>query len=218
MIPLQTAIPLRGLAACGLAVDPRAERGYDWLLTQRLDDGAWPVGIAAGNYGYIAGYRRLPHSRWGCRSNTTAAMICLSLHPHRRTSPQAHSALDHLLGRETRDQHNLGYEVARTIGAERARGYITFFARFDPAMVLDLCWRAAASPDDPRISDLIGFIRDLQGPYGLWETIERPQVSRWVTFDLLRSLSRLDQNAGNDWLSMEPRTPFQPYPKPDRRY
>jgi len=218
MIPLQTAIPLRGLAACGLAADPRAERGYDWLLTQRLDDGAWPVGIAAGNYGYIAGYRRLPHSRWGCRSNTTAAMICLSLHPHRRTSPQAHSALDHLLGRETREQHNLGYEVARTIGAERVRGFITFFARFDPAMILDLCWRAAASPDDPRISDLIGFIRDLQGPYGLWETIEYPQVSRWVTFDLLRSLSRLDQNTGNNWLNLEPRTPFSPYPKPDRRY
>mgnify|MGYP001823353727 CR=1 FL=1 len=67
MIPLQTAIPLRSLAACGYAIDLRAERAYEWLLAQRLDDGAWPVGIAAGNYGGIAGYRRLPHSRWGCR-------------------------------------------------------------------------------------------------------------------------------------------------------
>ena len=218
MIPLQTAIPLRGLAACGFAADPRAERAYDWLLAQRLDDGAWPVGIAGGNYGYIAGYRRLPHSRWGCRSNTTAAIICLSLHLQRRTSPQTHRALDHLLGRETREQHNLGYEVARTIGAERARGFLTFFARFDPALILDLCWRCTASPEDERLSNLIEFVRSLQGPYGLWEYASRPQVSRWVTYDLLRSLSRLDQNAGSDWLSLEPRTPSQPYPKSDRRY
>ena len=47
MIPLQTALPLRGLAACGYATDPRAERAYEWLLAQRLPDGAWPTGIAA---------------------------------------------------------------------------------------------------------------------------------------------------------------------------
>jgi hypothetical protein len=218
MIPLQTAIPLRGLAACGFSTDPSAERAFEWLLSQRLDDGAWPVGIAAGNYGYIAGYRRLPHSRWGCRSNTSAALICLSLHPQRSTSQPARRALEHMLGRETREQYTLGYEVARTIGVEKARGFLTYFARFDPALILDLCWRSAASAEDPRISDLIAFIRGLQGPYGLWEYIERPQVSRWLTFDLLRSLSQLDKNTAADWFSLEPRTPFQPYPKPDRRY
>lgn len=218
MIPLQTAIPLRGLAACGFSNDSRAEKAYQWLLNQRLDDGAWPVGLASGNYGGIAGYRRLPHSRWGCRSNTTAALICLSLHPQRRTSQPARRALDHLLGRETREQHTLGYEVARTIGAEKARGYLTYFARFDPALILDLCWRSAASADDPRISDLIDFIRGMQGSYGLWEYNERPQVSRWLTFDLLRSLSNLDKNTAEDWLNLEPRTPFQPYPKTERRY
>jgi len=63
IIPLQTAFPLRGLAACRYATDPRAERAYVWLLAQRLPDGAWPTGIAAGDYGFVAGYRRLPHSR-----------------------------------------------------------------------------------------------------------------------------------------------------------
>jgi hypothetical protein len=218
MIPMQTAIPLRGLAACGYATDPRAERAYDWLLAQRLEDGAWPVGIAAGNYGGIAGYRRLPHSRWGCRSNTTAASTCFSLHPQRRTSRPAHRALDHLLGRETREQQTLGFEVARTIGVERARGYITYYARFDLAQILDLCWRSAASPDDDRISALIEDVRGLRGSYGVWEYTPRPQVSRWLTFDLLRSLSRLDETTASDWFSLEPRTPFQPYPKSDRRH
>jgi hypothetical protein len=54
-----------------------------------------------------------------------------------------------------------------------------------------------------------------QGVYGLWD-VEPPQAIRWVTFDLLRSLSRLDE--AGDWVSLEPRTPFQTYPKQPRRY
>ena len=92
MVPLQTALPLRALAMCGYGSDPRAERAYTWLLSKRLDDGAWPTGIAGGPvadgvYGYVAGYRRLAHSRWGCRSNTTGSLLCLAHHPERRSSP-----------------------------------------------------------------------------------------------------------------------------------
>lgn len=216
MVPLQTAIPLRGLAACGYAADPQAERAYDWLVAQRLPDGGWPTGIAAGNYGRVAGYRKLAHSRWACRSNTTGALSCLVLHPTRRNSPEARRALDLLLGRETHEQHTLGFEVARLIGVEPARGFLTFYARFDLALVLDFCWRIGASLEDARIADIMAFVRGLQGSYGLWEYPARPQAARWVTFDLLRSLSRLDTTG--DWLSLEPRTPFQPYAKPVRRY
>lgn len=216
MMPLQTAIPLAALATCGYATDPRAERAYDWLLGQRLDDGAWPTGIAWGNYGYVAGYRRLAHSRWGCRSNTTGALWCLAHHPTRRTGPEARRALDLLLGRETREKHTLGFEAARVIGAEPARGFLTYYARFDLAQMLDLCWRVGATRDDARVAGLVEFVQELQGPYGLWEYAARPQASRWVTFDLLRSLSRLDEEG--DWVSLEPRTPFRAYPKRERRY
>jgi hypothetical protein len=216
MVPLQTAIPLRGLAACGYATDARAERAYVWLSDQRLEDGAWPTGIASGVYGYVAGYRRLAHSRWGCRSNTTGSLICLSLHPRLRTGAEARRALDLLLGRETRETLPLGFEVARTIGAEPVRGFFTFFARFDLGLVLDLCWRVGATLEDARVADLVAFVRGLQGAYGLWEYASRPQASRWVTFDLLRSLSRLDESG--DWLSAEPRTPFQPYPSRQKRF
>lgn len=129
MVPLQTALPLRGLAACGYAADPRSERAYDWLLARRLPDGAWPTGLAAGGaMGYVAGYRKMPHSRWGCRSSTTAALICLALHPARRHGDEARRALDLLLGRETRDEYALGFEVARMVGAESAHGFFTFHA------------------------------------------------------------------------------------------
>jgi squalene-hopene/tetraprenyl-beta-curcumene cyclase len=45
MIPLQTGMPLRALAAAGYANDPRAEAAYEWLLAKRLPDGAWPSGL-----------------------------------------------------------------------------------------------------------------------------------------------------------------------------
>ncbi|MBC8444544.1 MAG: hypothetical protein H8D77_00300 [Chloroflexi bacterium] len=216
MIPLQTAIPLRALAACGYAEDQRAERAYRWLLGQRLADGAWPTGLSSGVYGYVAGYRRLAHSRWGCRSNTTGSLVCLALHPARQQGPEARRALDLLLGRETRETRSLGFEVARLVGAEPARGFLTFYARFDLALVLDLCWRVGATLEDERVADLVAFVMGTQGPYGLWEYGTRPQASRWVTVDLLRSLHRLDKSG--DWLSTEPRTPFQPYPKRERRF
>ncbi len=216
MIPLQTAVPLRALASCGFAEDRRAEQAYAWLLSKRLPDGAWPTGLASGNPGGVAGYRRLAHSRWGCRTNTTAALVCLALHPERRTSAPARRALDLLLGRETREAYALGVEVARLAGAEEMRGGLTYFARFDAALVLDLCWRVGANLADPRLAGLVQFVQDQQGPFGLWEYGPHPQASRWLSFDLLRSLSRL--NASSDWVSLEPRTPFAPYARRVKRY
>lgn len=191
MIPLQTAFPLRGLAACGYATDPRCEKAYEWLLAQRLDDGAWPTGVAAVVYGYVAGYRKLVGSRWGCRTNTTAALMCLALHPGRCTSEAARRGMDLLLGQERREIISLGLEVARLVGAEPAHGFFTYFARFDLALLVDLCGRVGISKDEPPVADLLGFICSLQGEYGLWESADWPQAVRWLTFDLLRSLSRL---------------------------
>jgi hypothetical protein len=216
MIPLQTAFPLRGLAACGYAADPPCEAAYEWLLAQRLPDGAWPTGMASGVYGYVAGYRRLPHSRWGCRSNTTGALLCLAHHPQRRSGKEARRALDLLLGRETREGYTLGFEIARLVGAEPPGGFITFFARFDLALVLHLCAQIGADKSDRRVSSLVEYVLAQPGPYGLWDHPSHPQVSRWVTLDLLRSLAQIDQNTG--WESHEPQTPFQPYPKKNKRF
>ena len=109
-----------------------------------LPEGVWPTGIAAGDYGYVAGYRRIAHSRWGCRSNTTGALRCFALHPQRRSSPPARQALDLLLGRETREAYALGSEVARIVGFEPTRGFVSYHARFDLALLLDLCCKVGA--------------------------------------------------------------------------
>ncbi len=216
MIPIQTALPLLGLAACGHATDRRAEQAYNWLIEKQLPDGGWPSGIKAGKPVFPAGYRRLAHSKWGCRTNTTAALAAFALHPKRRTSEAARRGLDLLLAHETRQAHTLGFEVARTIGVEPLRGGFTYFKRYDVAQILDLCWRIGATLEDDRVAENVKFVKELQGPYGLWEYPTRPEASRWITFDLLRSLSKLDEKG--DWLSLEPRTPFKPYPKRKRRY
>jgi hypothetical protein len=147
-------------------------------------------------------------------------LICLAYHPQRRRGPEARRGLDLLLGRETREQHTLGFEVARIIGVEPTRGFLTYYARFDLALVLNLCWRVGAGPDDERIAALMEFVRGLRGSFGLWEYTARRQASRWVTFDLLRSFSRLAAvtSGPSGWLSLEPRTPFQPYARKRRRY
>jgi hypothetical protein len=216
MIPLQTAMPLRALAAAGYADDPRAEQAYEWLLAQRLPDGGWPSGVKAGQHVFPGGYRRLAHSRFGCRTNTTFAVSALALHPSRRSSPDARRGLSLLLAHEALQAHTLGYEVARTLGVEPGGGYFTYFARYDAGLVLDLCRRIGASLEDERVGAMVAFVKGLQGPYGMWDYAAHPEVSRWISFDLLRSLSQIDRES--DWVAIEPRTPFQPYPKRARRY
>ena len=70
----------------------------------------------------------------------------------------------------------MGFEVVRLIGAEQTRGFTTFYARFDLALLLDLCWRVGASLDDARIAEVVDFVLGLQGEYGLWDHA-RPQAS-----------------------------------------
>jgi hypothetical protein len=212
MIPLQVSLPLRGLAAAGYATDPRAERAYEWLLEQRLDDGAWPLGVAAGQPGYIAGYRRLPGSK-GCRVNTEAAIACLALHPERRRSDETRRALDLLLQRETREEWSLGSEVTRLATTDEVPGFVTSYARFDLAFVLELASRAGASADDPRIRDLVAFLLATRGREGLWEHPERPDLGRWLTLEILLSLRRLESGA---WAGAAPRVPFRALRRPRR--
>jgi hypothetical protein len=204
MMPLQTALPLRGLAAAGYATDERAERAYDWLLGRRLDDGAWPVGLSAGQPGYVAGYRRLPGST-GCRVTTEGAVAALVLHPDRRRSDDTRRALDLLLQRETRDEWALGSEVERLVGSGVVPGFITSYARFDLGFILELATRAGAAPGDPRVASIVAFLDGLRGPAGLWEHPTRPDLSRWLTFDLLLSRRRL---TGGDWVGTAPPLPF----------
>ncbi|TCC10927.1 hypothetical protein [Kribbella soli] len=195
-ITMQTVVPLRGIATAGFATDPRAERGYEWLLRERLHDGSWPSGPKAdlGGPGRPPPpekqYRRLTRGD-GCRSATTGAVACLALHPQRNRSDAARIGVGHLLDREIRDESTLGWEVSRLVGLERAMGQITFYVAVDPAFLLDLASRCGAATDDRRVHALVTWLESRRGPYGLWQHPTHPQLSRWLTFDLESSLRRM---------------------------
>jgi len=220
VMPIQTILPLRGIAAAGFATDPRAERAYEWLLAQRLNDGSWTgshkadLGLDGRSSGEDPDYRRLTRGD-GCRATTTGAVACLALHPERRRSNAARVGVDHLLARETREPATLGWEVSRLVGLQRASGRITFYVTFDQAFLLDLASRCGVSPDDRRVRDLVTYLETLRGPFGLWQHPVHPQLSRWLTFDLECSLRRL---ADGDWIGNEEPASFTPYKKPRRRY
>lgn len=199
MSPLQTALPLRGLAESGYATHAACERAYEWLLDKRLEDGSWPTGTAAGTRAFVAGYRRLPRSK-GCRSNTTGALACLVHHPQRRTSDAARRAADILLRRETREESTFGAEVSRLCGAEDPAGFVTFYARFDLAFLLELCSRAGVSREDRRMGELASEIEGRRNDAGLFEHPVYPHLSRWLTLDVLTSLLRLESG---DWVSRD---------------
>ncbi|MBN2532789.1 MAG: terpene cyclase/mutase family protein [Spirochaetales bacterium] len=213
---IYTALILQGLALSGYGETEQAKKAYTWLSSFRLPDGAWPAGMVKGNYRGIAGYRRLAHSRFGCRSTTTAVAAAFAYHPVLSRTSEAKRALDMILSTELREAGATGYEVARLTGAEQVKGLLTHYARYDCAFILDLCRRTGIDTDDERVSDIIRFLLEQQGPYGLWEYNPNPGASRWITFDILRSLSYID--AKTDWLSLEPRTPFRKYPSKQKRF
>lgn len=210
MSPLQTALPLRGLAEAGYATHKGAERAFGWLLDKRLEDGSWPTGTASGARAFVAGYRRLPRSP-GCRSNTTGALACLAHHPKLRSSDEARRAADILLRRETREESTFGSEVSRLAGVEEPSGFVTFYGRFDIAFLLDLCSRVGVSREDRRLSELADDIEALRNGEGLFEHPSYPHLSRWLTLDVELALRRLDDaswSSTDDLPTTHDRTPL----------
>lgn len=220
MVTNVVALPLRGVAAAGFATDPRAERAYDWLISQALFDGSWTGshkadhGLDGRSSGEDPDYRKLNPGE-GCRSATTAVAACFALHPQRNRSLAARIAVDHLLNQNIFHAASLGWEVSRLVGLERAGGLATFYVPIDPAFLLDLASRCGLSPDHRRVRDLVAYLESRRGPYGLWEHPVHPQLSRWLTFDIENSLGRL---AGGDWTGRDEPATRTPSERPRRRY
>jgi hypothetical protein len=217
-IPLDTAIPLRSIIACGYAEDKRSKLAFDWLLERQLDDGAWPTGKAGGGiYRGRAGYRKLPLSKLGCRSNTTGVLTCLAYHPKLKQSNEAKRAMEHLLACQTRDRQTLGYEVSRIVGFEATTGILTYYAKIDHLLTLDLSWRIGVSKDDKKLKNIISFLMESVNKFGLLLYLPNHEASRWITFDLKRSIKNLSEEDSN-WISEDFEIPFQKYSKINRRF
>lgn len=185
MVPLQTAFPLLGLAAVGLCKHKLAEKGYEWLLTKQLKDGAWPTGTASGNYGYVAKYRKLENSQFGCRSNTTCALLAFSYHPGYIKNKNMELALNHILENQKFERHNFGFNLARLINIEPSQGYFTYFAQNDVLLSYTLIKRFKINEKESKVAKILDFVNSLKNPVGLWEYINNPMVNHWLTYYIL---------------------------------
>lgn len=216
-LPLHTALPLRALVSCGYAEDKRSLKAFDLLLERQLPDGAWPTGKAGGGVNmYRAGYRKLPLSRFGCRSNTTGVLSCLAYHPKLKHSEEARKGMEHLLSCQTYDRQTLGFEVARIVGFEGTSGTLTYYAKLDQLLTLDLSWRMGVSRDDKRLDNIVKFVTKSVTKFGLLLYKPNQVASRWISFDMLRSLRKL--KIEDDWFPQNLEVPFQRYPKIKKRY
>lgn len=213
---LQTSIPLRALSMCKAFDLSQVELAYDWLIEQRIDDGTWPTGYIEGNMRGVGGYRKLAHSQWGCRTNTTSALACLVQHPKYHKSEITRKALDILLANKRFEQHNLGFEIAKLMGAQTNSGLLTFHYEFDLGLIMYLCAKAKVSKTDSRLQDIIAFLNSIRLPNGLWEYNKSISASRYLTYDLLKSMMQLDENSS--WFSIEPETSFEKVRRPKERY
>ena len=216
-IPLNTALPLRAISACGYAEDKRSKRAYEWLLEKQLPDGAWSTGSAGGGVTrYRAGYRKLPLSKFGCRSNTTGVLSCLAYNEKFKKSDESKQAMNHLLSCETQDRQTIGFEVSRIVGFERTSGTLTYYAKLDLLLTLDLSWRIGVSKEDRRIASIIHFLKTSITKFELLTYLPNQQASRWITFDFKRSLKYL--KIDNEWLDKDFKVPFQRYTNIKKRY
>ena len=215
-VPLRTAFPLRALASIGYATDKRSLMAYQRLLSHQLEDGGFPTGQRKNKLVLPAGYRRIPHSKFACRTNTILSLECFAFHPEYKYMEIMKRGLDLVLSRETFDRNPLGLEVARRIGVHPVNGFFTYYAKHDLAVILNLAWRLGANKSDERIQNIVIFLKKVKTSYGIWEYKNHPHISRWITYDLLFSLKQLDQET--HWISLEPHTPFKMYNHPPKRF
>ena len=194
--PMQTAIPLSAIAQCGFADDPRAERAYAWLTSLLLDEGVWPTGWTQGDFRRVAGYRVIAQSANGCRSNTTMALECFAAHPTKRHSDVAVRALDLLLGKRSLDASAFGFDLSRILGRQPLIGFISYYARFDALTLLRLAADIGANVTDARVARFVDFADSLAEPDGFVPCPAAPELTRWITFEMLRVRRRIDSNDG----------------------
>ena len=124
--------------------------------------------------------------------------------------------MEHLLSCQTQDRQTLGFEVSRIMGFEGTSGTLTYYAKLDQLLTLDLSWRVGVSKDDSRIQNILEFVKKSINKFGLLIYIPNIQASRWITFDIKRSLKEL--KIEKEWITNDMKVPFRRYDKPIKRF
>jgi hypothetical protein len=162
------------LIKAGYADDPRIERGFQWLLALRQNDGGWTIPMITHKLDRQTQYRLsseyaepLEPDRSKPFSHNATGMIlrAFAAHPKHRKSKAAKTAAQLLTSRFFQPDMYSSYQAA------------SYWMRFkypfwwnQLVAALDTVSLIGLSPNDESITQALNWLIDQQQPNGLWRT------------------------------------------------
>ena len=195
------------LIQAGYADDPRLEKGMQWLLSMRQDDGGWSIPILTRYLDWATQYRLT--SEWAeplqpdrsqpfSHNWTGMVLRAFAAHPAYRASDAARVGAELLKSRFFQPDAYTSYQAA------------SYWTRFDYPFwwnhlvsALDSITRIGVSSEDAQIQKALAWLAGHQQPDGLWrldnarppaqdkQTAKTRQTRLWVGLAVCRVLRRL---------------------------
>lgn len=162
------------LIRAGYANDPRVERGFQWLLSLRQNDGGWSIPMITHKLDRQTQYRLtseyaepLEPDRARPFSHNATGMIlrAFAAHPKQRKSKAAKTAAQLLASRFFQPDAYTSYQAASYwVRFEYPFWWNQLVAALDSVSLIGL------SPNDESIARGLNWLIDQQQPNGLWRT------------------------------------------------
>ncbi len=197
------------LIQAGYADDPRIEKGFQWLLGMRQDDGGWSIPMITHKLDRATQYRLasevakpLQPDRTKPFSHNWTGMVlrAFAVHPSYCHSPEARAAGELLKSRFFQPDPYTSYQSAN------------YWLRFEHPFwwtnlltALDSLRRMGFSAQDGQIRKGLDWLSEHQEPGGLWrvsymkpgekekETTESRERKLWVSYAICRLFLRFDR-------------------------
>jgi len=202
--PYYTGAIMAHLIRAGYAEDPRIERGFEWLLSMRQDDGGWTIPLLTHELDRETSHRLTSEeaeplepdrSKPFSHNWTDMVLRAFAAHPRYRVSSEARAAGELLKSRFFKPDVYSSYKAA---------SYWVRFAFWWPNLLtsLDSLSRMGFTKDDPDVRAALDWFVEHQEPDGLWnltyvEGKQAPdnEVNRerrlWLSLAVARVFKRL---------------------------
>ncbi|NLS75665.1 MAG: hypothetical protein GXY76_00255 [Chloroflexi bacterium] len=193
------------LIQAGYADDPRVERGLEWLLDMRQDDGGWTIPLITRDLDWATVCRLsseraeplLPDRGRPFSHNATGMVLrAFAAHPRHRRSEAARVAAELMASRFFQPDAYTSYHAASYwVRFEYPFWWNNLVAALDSLSLIGL------PRDHPQMQLAVHWLIKHQEPSGLWratyakpegkETAKTRQTSLWVSLAIGRVLKRL---------------------------
>jgi hypothetical protein len=193
------------LIEAGYTDDPRIDRGFQWLLSMRQDDGGWSIPLITHKFDRATQYRLTTEyadpvepdrSRPFSHNVTGMVLRAFAAHPRERRSEAAAVAASLMRSRFFQPDSCTSYRAA------------TYWVRFQYPFwwnnlisVMDSLSLMGSCKEDLQIQRALAWLASHQHENGLWsvsyakgkerETANVQEMRLWVTLAICRVFSRL---------------------------